>query len=63
MEVRSSIKNSNEQQILRMLGGSSPPQYLALCAKVFLVTSTIYSTAFVIQGLFLKNWGKIQAIL
>ena len=38
--------------------GSCPPKYLALYAKVFLVISTIYSTAFVIQGSFLKNWDK-----
>ena len=28
--------------------------------KVFLVISTIYSTAFVIQGPILKNWDKIK---
>ena len=39
--------------------GSSPPKYLALFAKIFLVISTVYSTAFVIQGSFLKNWDKI----
>ena len=33
-------------------------EYLALYAKVFLVISTIYSTAFPIQGSFLKNWDK-----
>ena len=37
------------------LGGD---KYLALYAKIFLVISTIYSTAFLIQGSFLKNWGK-----
>ena len=43
--------------------GSSPPKYLALYAKVLLVISTIYSTAFLIQGSFLKNWDKIQALV
>ena len=33
--------------------------YLTLYAKVFLVISTIYSTAFVIQRSFLRNWDKI----
>ena len=33
-------------------------EYLALYAIVFLVISTIYSTAFLIQGSFLKNWDK-----
>ena len=33
-------------------------KYLALYAIVFLVISTIYSTAFLIQGSFLKNWEK-----
>jgi len=37
------------------LGGD---KYIALHAKVFLVISTTYSTAFLIQGSFLKNWGK-----
>ena len=40
--------------------GSSPPKYLALYAKVFLVISTIYSTAFLIQGSFLKKWDKLK---
>ena len=43
--------------------GFVPQNYLALYAKVFLVISTIYSTAFVIQGSFLKNWDKIQALV
>ena len=38
--------------------GSSPPKYPALYAKVFLVISTTYSTAFVIQESFIKNWDK-----
>ena len=38
--------------------GSTPTKYLALHAKVFLVISTIYSTAFLIQGSFLKSWDK-----
>ena len=33
-------------------------KYLTLYAKVFLVVSTIFSTAFLIQGSFLKNWDK-----
>ena len=45
------------------MGGPCPPKYLALYAKVFLVISTIYSTAFVIQGEFLKNWDKIKALV
>ena len=44
--------------LLRKERGISPPEYLALYAKVFLVISTIYSTAFLIQGWFLKNWDK-----
>ena len=39
------------------------PQYLALYAKVFLVISTIDSTAFVIQKAFLKILDKIQALV
>ena len=39
----------------RYFGGD---KYLALYAKVFLVISTIFSTAFLIQGSFLKNWDK-----
>ena len=31
--------------------------------KHFLVISTIYSTAFVIQGLFLRNWDKVYALV
>ena len=38
-------------------------KYLALYAKVFLVISTIYSTALVVQGSFLKNWDKIRALV
>ena len=38
--------------------GYSPPKYLVLYAKVFLVISTIYSMAFLIQVSFLKNWDK-----
>ena len=38
--------------------GFSPPKHLALYAKAFLVISTIYSTVFLIQGLFLKNWDN-----
>ena len=45
------------------MGGSSLPKYLALYAKVFLVISTIYSSACVIQGSILKNWDKIKALL
>jgi len=54
----SSIKTC-KHKILRLKGGLSSPQYLALYAKVFLAISTIYSTAFVIQGPFLKIWNKI----
>ena len=43
--------------------GFTSSGYLALYAKVFLVISTIYSTAFVIQGSFLWNWDKIKALL
>ena len=43
--------------------GLSPPQYLALYAKLYLVIPTIYSMAFVIKGSFLKNWDKIQALV
>ena len=39
--------------------GFTSSQYLALYAKVFLVISTIYSTAFVIQESFLRNWDRI----
>ena len=39
----------------KYLGGD---KYLALYAIVFLVISAIYSTAFRIQGSFLKNWDK-----
>ena len=63
LEVMSNIETWNEHKILRIKGGLSPPQYLALYAKVFLVISTIYSTAFVIQGSFLKIWDKIQALV
>ena len=41
------------------LSDSWLPQYLARYAKVFLVISTIYSTAFVIQRSFLMNWDEI----
>ena len=34
-------------------------KYPTLYAKLFLVISTIYSTAFVIQGSFLMNWDEI----
>ena len=37
--------------------------YLALYAKVFLIISTVYSTAFVIWGSLLKIWDKIQALV
>ena len=40
--------------------GSSLPKYLAPYAKVFLVVSAIYFTAFVIQESFLKIGKKIQ---
>ena len=49
-------KNTLAKRV-RYLGGD---KYLALYAKVFLVISTIYSSAFLIQGLFLKNWDKTQ---
>ena len=62
LEVRNSIKTQNEQKLLRIYVISSPPQYLAFYAKIFLVISTIYSTAFVIQGSFLENWDKTQAL-
>ena len=38
--------------------GSPPPNTVALYAKVFLVISTIYSTAFVIQGVILNELGQ-----
>ena len=38
---------------------SSSPKYLSQYAEVFAVILTIYSTAFVIQESFLKNWDKI----
>jgi len=38
--------------------GSSLPKYLALYAKVFLVITTIYSMAFLIQGVILKELGQ-----
>ena len=44
--------------------GSSPAKYLVLYAKVFLVISTIDSTAdsgwISDSGLFLNNWEKIS---
>ena len=43
--------------------GSSPPEYIALYAKVSLEISTIYSTAFLIQGSFLKNWDITYALV
>ena len=43
--------------------GSFPPQYVDLYAEVFLIIFTIYSTAFVIQDSFLKNWDKIQTLV
>ena len=58
LKVRSSIKTKNEQIITHMKG-SSPPKNLALYAKVFLVISTIYFTAFLIQKSFFKSWDKI----
>ena len=39
--------------------GFTSSLYLILYAKVFLVISTIYSAAFVIQMSFLRNWDKI----
>ena len=39
--------------------GFTSSLYLTLHAIVFLVISTIYSTAFVIQRSFLRNWDKI----
>ena len=36
----------------------SANKYLTIYAKVFLVISTMYSTAFLIQGSFLNNWDK-----
>ena len=45
------------------MGGSSLHKYLALYAEVFLLISTIYSAAFVIQGFILKNWDKIKALV
>jgi len=38
--------------------GSCPLKYFALYTKVFLVISTIFSTAFVIQGIILKELGR-----
>ena len=38
--------------------GFTSSLYLTLYAKVFLVISTIYSTAFVIQRSFLRNWDQ-----
>ena len=38
--------------------GSSPPKYLALYAKVFLVVSSIYSTAVSDSGVILKELGQ-----
>ena len=43
--------------------GFTSSLYLTLYAKVFLVISTTYSTAFVIQRLFLRNWDKISALV
>ena len=40
--------------------GLPPPKYLALYAKVFLLISTIYSKAFLIQGSFLKIGTKFK---
>ena len=33
-------------------------KYIALYAKIFLVILNTYSTAFLIQGSFLKNWDE-----
>ena len=45
-------------ETITRMRGSSPPKYLALYAKAFLVISTIYSTAFAIQGVILKELGQ-----
>ena len=39
--------------------GFTSSLYLNLYAKVFLVIPNIYSTVFVIQRSFLRNWDKI----
>ena len=62
LELRSSIKTKKRKEIITHTRGSSPPKYLSLYAKVFLVISTIYSTAFVIQGSFLMNWDKFYEL-
>ena len=56
-------KTLNKHKILRLYGGFSPPQYLAVYAKLFLVILTVISTAFVIQRSFLKIRDKIQALV
>ena len=55
LKVRVALKRKD---IITHMRGSFPPKYIALYAKVSLVISTIYSTAFLSQGSFLKNWDK-----
>ena len=56
LKVRSSIKTKKKLSRIREVNISL---YLTLYAKVFVVISTIYSTTFVIQRSFLRNWDKI----
>ena len=57
LKVRSSIK-TKLPEIITHMRGSSPPKYLLFTLSI-LVIPTISSTAFVIQGSFLKKWDKI----
>ena len=41
-----------------LVGGKGLRGWSAVYAKVILLISTIYSTAFVIHGSFLRNWDK-----
>ena len=41
MKVRSEIKTQNEQKLLRIWNGLSPPQSLALYAKVWLFATIL----------------------
>ena len=54
----SSIKTWNEHKILRIWGGLSPPQYLALYAKEFCSNFNYFFYGLYDSGVILKDLGQ-----